>query len=144
MNKINKILLAMAGDSREMNLLQEAIRFKKLLGSMIDIVHVNDLHAGEMSMMMDSPKKITEDMILNQIDEYGLQESLSDAEIIITKNESLEDAISTLAIGYDLVIVGHRKMGEIIENISDSIDQDITNEVLCPVLVINKDITPKE
>ena len=56
MNKINKILLAMAGDSREMNLLQEAIRFKKLLGSMIDIVHVNDLHAGEMSMMMDSPK----------------------------------------------------------------------------------------
>ena len=144
MKKINKILLAMAGDSRELNLVLEAVRFKNQLDSSLDIVHVNDVHAGEMSMMMDSPKKITKTVLLDQLNTYGCQDSLSDANIIILKNDNYEAAISMLAKDYDLVILGHRKMGEIRENISDSIDQVIANDVLCPVLVINKDLTPKK
>ena len=35
------------------------------------------------------------------------------------------------------------KMGELKESISDSEDQDIANDVLCPVLIINKDLRPK-
>ena len=60
MTKINKILLAMAGDSRDHNLLKELISIRDQLDAKIDIVHVNPKYAGEMSMMTDSIKIITD------------------------------------------------------------------------------------
>ena len=60
MTKINKILLAMVEDSREHNLLNESISIRDQLDAKIDIVHVNPKYAGEMSMMTDSIKIITD------------------------------------------------------------------------------------
>jgi len=144
MKKINKILLALAGDSRESNLLAEAIIFRDQLNAKMDVVHVNPKYAGDMSMMMDSIKEITDTMIIEQIEEYGFTESFPNPEIIILKSDKIEGEISKLSKEYDLVILGHRKMGDIKESISDSIDQDIANDILCPVLIVNKDLREKE
>jgi|TARA_B110000881_G_C18561539_1_gene510158 nucleotide-binding universal stress UspA family protein len=144
MKKINKILLALAGDSRESNLLAEAITFRDQLDAKMDVVHVNPKYAGDMSMMMDSIKEITDTMIIEQIEEYGFTESFPNPEIIILKSDKIEGEISKLSKEYDLVILGHRKMGDIKESISDSIDQDIANDILCPVLIVNKDLREKE
>jgi nucleotide-binding universal stress UspA family protein len=144
MKKINKILLTLAGDSRESNLLAEAIIFRDQLNAKMDVVHVNPKYAGDMSMMMDSIKEITDTMIIEQIEEYGFTESFPNPEIIILKSDKIEGEISKLSKEYDLVILGHRKMGDIKESISDSIDQDIANDILCPVLIVNKDLREKE
>ncbi|MBT4828753.1 MAG: universal stress protein [Candidatus Marinimicrobia bacterium] len=144
MKKINKILLALSGDSRESNLLAEAIIFRDQLDAKMDVVHVNPKYAGDMSMMMDSIKEITDTMIIEQIEEYGFTESFPNPEIIILKSDKIEGEISKLSKEYDLVILGHRKMGDIKESISDSIDQDIANDILCPVLIVNKDLREKE
>ena len=110
MKKINKILLALAGDSRESNLLAEAITFRDQLDAKMDVVHVNPKYAGDMSMMMDSIKEITDTMIIEQIEEYGFTESFPNPEIIILKSDKIEGEISKLSKEYDLVILGHRKM----------------------------------
>ena len=144
MKKTNKILLALAGDSRESNLLAEAITFRDQLDAKMDVVHVNPKYAGDMSMMMDSIKEITDTMIIEQIEEYGFTESFPNPEIIILKSDKIEGEISKLSKEYDLVILGHRKMGDIKESIFDSIDQDIANDILCPVLIVNKDLREKE
>ena len=60
MTILNKILLAMAWDSREHNLLKESISIRDQLDAKIDIIHVNPKYTGEMSMIMDSIKIITE------------------------------------------------------------------------------------
>ena len=52
MTKINKILLAMAGDSRESNLLKESISIRDQLDAKIDIVLVNPKYVGEMSILL--------------------------------------------------------------------------------------------
>ena len=137
-------MLALAGDSRESNLLAEAITFRDQLDAKMDVVHVNPKYAGDMSMMMDSIKEITDTMIIEQIEEYGFTESFPNPEIIILKSDKIEGEISKLSKEYDLVILGHRKMGDIKESISDSIDQDIANDILCPVLIVNKDLREKE
>ena len=144
MTKINKILLAMAGDSRESNLLKESISIRDQLDANIDIVHVNPKYAGDMSMMMDSIKMVTDKDIMRQIEDYGQMESFSKSDIIILKSDKVDEEISRVSKDYDMVILGHRKMGELKESISDSEDQDIANEVLCPVLIINKELRPKD
>ncbi|MDP6261736.1 MAG: universal stress protein, partial [Candidatus Marinimicrobia bacterium] len=96
-------------------------------------------HAGEMSMMMDSPKKVTDEMIRDQIKDYGYESILGELEIIITENESVSKAIEQHSKDFDLLIVGHRKMSEFKSHFMDSIDEGIANLVPCPVLVVLKD-----
>ena len=52
MTILNKILLAMAWDSREHNLLNESISIRDQLDAKIDIVHFNPKYAGEMSILL--------------------------------------------------------------------------------------------
>ena len=144
MSRINKILLAMSGDGRESNLLKESILVKDQLGASMDIVHVNPKYAGDMSMMMDSIKMVKKEDILSQIEDYNESGSFLNSDIIILKSDKVEKEILKLSKEYDMVILGHRKMGDLKENITDSLDQDIANEVLCPVLIINKDLNPKK
>ena len=97
MTKINKILLAMAGDSRESNLLKESISIRDQLDANIDIVHVNPKYAGDMSMMMDSIKMVTDKDIMRQIEDYGQMESFSlalESQPIMVFHPHLETIIS--------------------------------------------------
>ena len=134
-----KIMVSLIGDSSEQPVVDQAYHLANELGARLTAIHVNDLHAGEMSMMMDSSKKVTDEMIRDQIKDYGYESILGELEIIITKNESVSKAIEQHSKDFDLLIVGHRKMSEFKSHFMDSIDEGIVNLVSCPVLVVQKD-----
>ena len=56
-------MIALEADGSEKYVVEHAVLLAEQLQAKLAIIHVNDLHAGSMSMMMDSPKKITADMI---------------------------------------------------------------------------------
>ena len=135
----NKIMVALVGDGTETEVVQHAYQLSTNLNCSLVAIHVNDTHAGEISMMMDSPKKVTDEMIRGQIKDYGYESILGELEIIITENESVSKAIEQHCKDFDLLIVGHRKMSEFKSRFMDSIDEGIANLVPCPVLVVLKD-----
>ena len=135
----NKIMVALIGDGSEQPVIEQAVNIANDLKANLVVIHVNDLHAGEMSMMMDSPKKVTAEMIQDQIKEYGYESILGKLEFIIAEGESIAKMIEHHCKDFDLLIVGHRKMSEFKANFMDSVDEGITNLVACPVLVVQKD-----
>ena len=135
----NKIMVALIGDGSEQPVIEQAVNIANDLKANLVVIHVNEVHAGEMSMMMDSPKKVTADMIQDQIKEYGYESILGKLEFIIAEGESIAKTIEHHCNDFDLLIVGHRKMSEFKANFMDSVDEGITNIVACPVLVVQKD-----
>jgi nucleotide-binding universal stress UspA family protein len=135
----NKIMVALIGDGSEQPVIEQAVNIANDLKANLVVIHVNEPHAGEMSMMMDSPKKVTADKIQDQIKEYGYESILGKLEFIIAEGESIAKTIEHHCKDFDLLIVGHRKMSEFKANFMDSVDEGITNIVACPVLVVQKD-----
>ena len=135
----NKIMVALIGDGSEQPVFEQAVNIANDLKANLVVIHVNEPHAGEMSMMMDSPKKVTADKIQDQIKEYGYESILGKLEFIIVEGESIAKMIEHHCKDFDLLIVGHRKMSEFKANFMDSVDEGITNIVACPVLVVQKD-----
>ena len=135
----NKIMVALIGDGSEQPVIEQAVNIANDLKANLVVIHVNEPHAGEMSMMMDSPKKVTAEMIQDQIKEYGYESILGKLEFIIAEGESIAKTIEHHCNDFDLLIVGHRKMSEFKANFMDSVDEGITNLVACPVLVVQKD-----
>ena len=135
----NKIMVALIGDGSEQPVIEQAVNIANDLKANLVVIHVNEPHAGEMSMMMDSPKKVTAEMIQDQIKEYGYESILGKLEFIIAEGESIAKMIEHHCKDFDLLIVGHRRMSEFKANFMDSVDEGITNLVACPVLVVQKD-----
>ena len=135
----NKIMVSLIGDGSEQPVIEQAVNIANDLKANLVVIHVNEPHAGEMSMMMDSPKKVTADMIQDQIKEYGYESILGKLEFIIAEGESIAKTMEHHCKDFDLLIVGHRKMSEFKANFMDSVDEGITNIVACPVLVVQKD-----
>ena len=139
MGKYQNIMVALVGDGNEQPVVEHAVLLAEQFQSKLSAIHVNDLHAGSMSMMMDSPKKITADMIRDQMKDFGFERILEELDIIITKGENIAKSIEPHCQGIDMLILGHRKMSDFKANITDSVDEGITNLVACPVLVVQKD-----
>ena len=139
MGKYQNIMVALVGDGNEQPVVEQAVLLAEHFQSKLSAIHVNDLHAGGMSMMMDSPKKITADMIRDQMKDFGFERILEELDIIITKGENIAQSIEPHCQGIDMLILGHRKMSDFKANITDSVDEGITNLVACPVLVVQKD-----
>lgn len=135
-NQLNQnIMIALEADGSEKYVVEHAV----LLAEQLAIIHVNDLHAGSMSMMMDSPKIITADMIREQVIDFGLEHILDELDIIMTKGENIAKNIEPHCQGVDMLVLGHRRMSKLKANITDSMDEGITNIIACPVLVVQKD-----
>ncbi len=135
----NKIMVSLIGDDSEQLVFEHAVNLSNDLKAKLVVIHVNDPHAGEMSMMMDSPIKVTSEKIQDQIKDYGYEEILGDLEIIIAEGEDISGTIIKHCSDYDLLIVGHRKMNNFKASFMDSVDESITNLIPCPVLVVQKD-----
>ena len=118
--------------------LGQAVFFAEKFDASLVAIHVNDTHAGEMSMMMDSPKEIKAETIRSHIIEYGFKDYAEKLDIRIVKGEDIGETIAENCSDCDLLIVGHRKMSDFKAGVSDSTDESITNEVPCPVLVVEK------
>ena len=138
MKKIQNIMVALTGDKNEQAVVSEAVRFTEQLNGTLTAIRVNDIHAGEMSMMMDSPKEIKAERIRSQIIEYGFKDYADKLDIRIVKWEDIGETIAENCSDCDLLIIGHRKMSDFMAGIFDSTDEGITNDVPCPVLVVEK------
>jgi nucleotide-binding universal stress UspA family protein len=138
MKKIQNIMVALTGDKNEQAVVSEAVRFTEQLNGTLTAIRVNDIHAGEMSMMMDSPKEIKAETIRSHIIEYGFKDYAEKIDIRIVEGEDIGETIAENCSDCDLLIVGHRKMSDFKAGVSDSTDEGITNEVPCPVLVVEK------
>lgn len=139
MNKVyNNIVVAMLGDGNEIDVVHHAYQLSKNLQCNLKAIHVNNRHAGEISMMMDTPKVINRDIIKEQLSEY-LGNDISDTvQIIIGKRDNIAKSLQKHTEDSDLLVVGHRKMGPFKALLADSVFGGITNMVSCPVLVVQK------
>ena len=119
--------------------LDQAVFFAEKFDSSLVAIHVNDTHAGEMSMMMDSPgPKITEDMIKDMFVQHGYEEWLKKLEIRTPEGEIVSKTIAENAQDVDMLVLGHRKMSTFKASFMDSVDEGIANLVSCPVVVVQK------
>ena len=55
MKSYNKIIVGLIGDGGEKEVVEHAYQLSINLDCKLSVIHVNDMHAGDMSMMMDSP-----------------------------------------------------------------------------------------
>jgi len=134
----NNIAVALAGKDNEIPVIDEAVRITINLKAKLCVLHVNDLRAGEISMMMDSPKKYTKDDFIRIFHDAGHEEIAKRIEVKITENAVVSKGISELASDCDLLIMGHAKMSKMKEILKDSIDEVVVNVSNCPVLIIPK------
>ena len=134
----NNIAVALAGKDNEIPVIDEAVRITITLKAKLCVLHVNDLHAGEISMMMDSSKKYTKNDFTKMFHDAGHEEIAKRIEVKIAKNSSISKGIAELTTDCDLLILGHNKMSKVKQSLMDSIDEVIVNVSNCPVLIIPK------
>ncbi len=130
------ILVGLCGRGDEEPVIQAAIKMAE--SGQLTFIHVNDPHAGEMSMMMDSPApKYDEADVYSWVS--AVDESVAKSSTItVVTHQSIPKAISNASEGMDLLILGHRKQSFFKENFFDSVDEGIVNKASCPVLVVPK------
>ena len=134
----NKIMVALVGDGTETEVVQHAYQLSTNLNCSLVAIHVNDTHAGEMSMMMDSPKAINSETLKRQLSKYLDDDIVNRIDIIVDENESIAKSIEKNTQDCDLLIVGHRKMSQFKSSLMDSVDEGSANLISCPVLVVQK------
>ncbi len=134
-----RILLALCGRGDEGDVIRKAMELKNQLGANLTVIHVNDIHAGEMSMMMDSPHKFTEEEIRERFAANGFEKEADGIDIKIVKDENTAQAIASVTENVDMLILGHRKQSSFKEHFFDSVDEGIVNHANCPVMVIPKE-----
>jgi nucleotide-binding universal stress UspA family protein len=132
------IAVALAGKDDEVPVIDEAVRLAINLKAKLCVIHVNDLHAGEISMMMDSPHKFTKNDFISMFHNAGHEEIAKRIEVKIVENASVSSGIAELGSDCDLLILGHDKMSKVKKVLSDSIDEAIVNISNCPVMIIPK------
>ena len=96
------------------------------------------MHAGDMRMMIDSPKEVTTDDIKTQLNKYLGEDNAKTIDVLVHQGESISKTIQKHSQDCDLFIVGDRKMSQFKANFMDSVDEGITNLISCPVLVVQK------
>jgi nucleotide-binding universal stress UspA family protein len=136
--QIDKIMVALAMNGDEERVIAHAVNITAEFGSSLTAVHVNDIHAGKMTMMMDAPTKFTEKDIRERFSEHGFDDTAQSIQVILLESESPAKAIGDVAKGFDLLVLGHRPQSTFKMNFFDSVDEGIVNNVECPVLVVPK------
>ena len=135
---MKKIIVALVMDGEEKRVIEHAIAVAEKFNSKLIAIHVNDIHAGKMSMMMDSPKKFEEEDIRQSFRDYGYESIADKIQIEIIVAEKVPVAIASVVGDSDLLVLGHRKMNTFKASFMDSVDEGIINLIDCPVLVVQK------
>ena len=130
------ISVALAGRDDEIPMIDEAVRLAITLKAKLCVLHINEPHAGEISMMVDSPKKYDKEDFIKMFTDAGHEEIAKKISIRIVENAIVSKGIAELASDCDLLILGHDRMGKMKELLTDSIDEVIVNTSNCPVLII--------
>ena len=130
------IAVALAGRDDEIPMIDEAVRLAITLKAKLCVLHVNEPHSGEISMMVDSPKKYDKEDFVKMFTNAGHEEIAKMINVKILEHAVVSKGIAELASDCDLLILGHDHMGKMKELLTDSIDEVIVNISNCPVLII--------
>ena len=130
------LAVALAGRDDELPMIDEAVRLAITLKAKLCVIHINEPHAGEISMMVDSPKKYDKEDFVKMFTDAGHEEIAKKIDVKILEQAVVSKGIAELASDCDLLILGHDRMGKMKELLTDSIDEVIVNISNCPVLII--------
>jgi nucleotide-binding universal stress UspA family protein len=133
-----KILLALSCGDDESRVITAAVHLARQLDATLGVIHVNEPHAGEPSMMMDSPPKIEEAEIRELLQQAGVAAEAEGAPIDIVEDESYSEAIGRATADADLLVIGHSHRNRFLEALVESLDEEVANTSRCPVLVVPK------
>jgi nucleotide-binding universal stress UspA family protein len=135
----NTVMVALVARGDEADVIGEAVKIAKASNAKLIAVHVNDPHAGEMSMMMDSPgPRLDEEDIRQRFRASGFADVADAVEVRIIKGENISKLLAEQTEDVDLLVLGHRRMSTFKSNLMDSVDEGIVNHAKCPVLVVPK------
>tara|TARA_B110000240_G_C13236893_1_gene341462 strand:- start:7 stop:420 length:414 start_codon:yes stop_codon:yes gene_type:complete len=131
-----RIMVALVAHGDEKPVIEQAVLLANKFEAQLIAIHV---HQPVLSQPKgDSELNVTEEIIRNRFTEYGFEQIINDLEIIITKGENIPEKIQQHSNDIDMLVVGHKKMGGFMARVTDSIDEDITNLITCPVLVVRE------
>jgi nucleotide-binding universal stress UspA family protein len=131
-----RIMVALVAHGDEKPVIEQAVLMANKFEAQLIAIHV---HQPILSQPKgDSELNVTEEIIRNRFTEYGFEQIVNDLEIIITKGEKIPEKIQEHSNNIDMLVVGHKKMGRFMARVTDSIDEDITNLITCPVLVVRE------
>jgi len=129
-----RIMVALGAHEDEKPVIEQAVMLANKFEAQLIAIHI---HQPVLSQPKgDSELNVTEEIIRNLFTEYGFEQIINDLEIIITKGENIPEKIQEHSNDIDMLVVGHKKMGGFMSWITDSIDEDITDLMSCPVLVV--------
>lgn len=135
----NTVMVALVARGDEAEVIGEAVKIAKASNAKLIAVHVNDPHAGEMSMMMDSAgPRLDEEDIRQRFRACGFADIADAVEVRIIKGENISKLLAEQTEDIDLLVLGHRRMSTFKSNLMDSVDEGIVNHAKCPVLVVPK------
>jgi nucleotide-binding universal stress UspA family protein len=128
------IMVALGAHVDEKPVIEQAVLLANKFEAQLTAIHI---HQPILSQPKgDSELNVTEEIIRNLFTEIGFEHIINDLEIIISKGEDIAEKIEEHSNNIDMLVVGHKKMGGFMSWISDSIDEDITDLMSCPVLVV--------
>ena len=131
-----KIMVALVAHGDEKPVIEQAVLLANKFEAQLIAIHI---HQPVLSQPKgDSELSVTEEIIRNRFTEYGFEQIVNDLKIIITKGENIPEKIQAHSNDIDMLVVGHKKMGRFMARVTDSIDEDITNLITCPVLVVRE------
>jgi len=129
-----RIMVALSAHEDEKPVIEQAVMLANKFEAQLIAIHI---HQPVLSQPKgDSELNVTEEIIRNLFTEYGFEQIINDLEIIITKGENIPEKIQEHSNDIDMLVVGHKKMGGFMSWITDPIDEDITDLMSCPVLVV--------
>lgn len=131
------ILVALSFQYDESPVIHEAARLAQALNTHLTALHVNDPGDGKITMMMP-PTGSKEDVsdLLDEFRKAGYPELAERMDARVVTDYSFEEAIIEAAQHHDLLVIGHKQVSALKAAFTDSTDEEVTNEVNCPVLTV--------
>ena len=131
-----KILISVDNLEDEKNVIHEAMRVVKALDAKLSVFHVNDPGAGKAHMMMGSLPLVEEKDIREAFKNLGYADMAEKMPVIIKESEDYPKEIAEASQDADLLVIGHRHKSQIVAFLSDSIDEQVSDLIHCPMLVV--------
>jgi nucleotide-binding universal stress UspA family protein len=135
MLNFKNILYTFDLDSKNISTLKEALEFAQIFHCPVHILYVNDPQAGyrfptdrEDAVALKVKETVPESLLENMNIIYAISKGNVAEEVVKYAREHM----------VDLIIVGHKHMSKIYTSMFDSIDVNIIDTALIPVLVIPK------
>ncbi|KQC06022.1 MAG: hypothetical protein APR62_08680 [Smithella sp. SDB] len=133
MLNFKNILYPIDLDSKDNPSLRKALEFAQFLNCQMHILYVNDIEAG-----YRHPTDY-EDAVALKVKEIIPDSILENMDIIyaVSKGDTVEEIVRYAKDNnIDLIIIGHKHRGKLFSSIFDSIDVNIIDTTLLPVLII--------